>query len=200
MAEGIGKKCGAYLSGVTAAIDRKTSVWSEMNHLKEEAKRSYAQIELLELEIDNLKKNAGASAYELWKTGVLKADSLTELFEKVKALEADAARQRADAGALERQMELLREKRDKKQENARSEPTSAQTEQAATRPEPTSAQAEQAGAQPEQPAARADGGTEAADGAEPAYICPNCGARSKTAVNFCRKCGTRLNLPGGETK
>lgn len=173
MAEGIGKKCGAYLSGLTAAIDRKTSAWSEMNHLKEEAKRSYAQIELLELEIDNLKKNAGASAYELWKTGVLKADSLTELFEKIKEREADAARQRADAGALERQMELLREKRDKKRE---------------------STQTVQASAQPEQPAARAAGG------AEPPFICPNCGARSKTAVNFCRKCGARLNLAGGETK
>lgn len=29
--------------------------------------------------------------------------------------------------------------------------------------------------------------------AEAGVVCPNCGARYTTAVNFCRKCGTRLN-------
>ena len=170
MAENTDKKKGFGLSGILSLFRRDSSRGAQIRRLREEMGRNISEIELLLQDAERLKKEAGFRAYDYWKAGELKEDSLDVYFESVRSHEEGIAKQSQLLEALKHRIEQLRDKRLGIEDRA------ALLQIGAADMVSRISQNNSSGVFRE----------------EFPFICPSCGARFENPANFCRYCGAGM--------
>lgn len=177
MADNTDKKKVFLLSGILSLLRRDSSRGAQIRRLREEMGRNASEIELLLQDADRLKKEAGFIAYDFWKAGELKADSLNVYFESVKNREEGITKQNQLVEALGHRIEQLQDKRLGIEDRAALLQISvADMASGIVKEMPSGAIRE-----------------------DFPFVCPSCGAHFEKPANFCRYCGAGMKCLEIET-